>query len=264
MPPSDQHPTLPDEASVAAWNAAPWTERDLELYGLRSALDGGMIFCGVTEEQFAINGRRYQWPRNIGKLTFGITFGQLGSLSDLDCKGALIDCFAEISAVVALDFEYNPNGKTANIVLTKADLDGSSGVLADMRIPVGNVSQNTQLPGRFDASEAWGLYEDVPPRGKIDFYRTALHELLHAMGLGHQPSSDDRPALIAPAYNVRIRNLQPADVEELQRRYPKREVQPPKPPAPTPIPGSPPVDCELILRQGGKEWLLSAQAMRVK
>jgi hypothetical protein len=211
------------------------------MYGLRSALDGGVIFCGVSEEQFAISGVTYAWPKN-SHLTWSLGFSRLGTLTDLDLKGAYEEAFKEISNACAITHEYVANPRSANILVNVARLDGPSGVLADMQIPVGNVSVNsTTLLGRIDDAEAWGLFES-PPAGKIDFYRVALHELLHAHGLGHKPANINAEALIAPMYNPRIRHLQPADKAELVRRYGLPTLPPVVPaPAPaTPAPGAKP------------------------
>lgn len=260
-PTGDSFPRLPESDDLSALVNAPWTDADLELYGLRSALDGGMLFCGVTHQEFAIGGIRYQWPRNTGKLLWSLGFSRLGELSDLDCKGAMIEALGEISAVCNLDFEYTANDRVSHVHVIATRLDGPSGVLADMQIPVGNVSDTTQLRGRMDDGDAYGLYVN-PPSGKIDFYRVILHEWLHACGLGHQPASDGRPALIAPMYSTRIRNLQAADVGELQLRYGKREVAPPPPPdVPT---GAVPIEVRTVITQGAKKWVYQGEAKRIQ
>jgi len=209
------------------------TNELLALYGYRSALDGGVLFCGVSEHQFAINGRRYQWPKGA-KLTWSLGFSRLGSITDLDLKQANIDGFKEISSVCQLDFEYTANARTANILVTLHRLDGKGGVLADMQVPVGNVSTaTTQLLGRVDDSESWTIAAN-PPANVIDYYRVQLHENLHAVGLGHQPANAAVPALIAPTYSRTVRHLQQPDIDELQIRYGKREARPE--PVPTPVP----------------------------
>jgi hypothetical protein len=216
--------------------------------------DGGGLFCGVTEQEYAINGSTYQWPRG-SVLTWGIGFSRLGGLSDMDCKDAVEAALKEISGCCDVSHKYIKNFAAANIRLGNELMDGKSGVLADMQIPVGNVSvDGTSLRGRFDDSENWVLAENPAP-GTIDFYRVALHELEHAHGLGHRPASIQEPALIAPVYSPVMRSLQPADKAELVRRYgPPKPVA--EPPPTTPVPGSKPVKYTGTheIEQDGKRW----------
>lgn len=234
-------------------------EIDLAAYGIRSALDGGMLFCGVTEQQFAINGVTYQWPRG-SHLTWGLGFSRLGALSDLDCKGAIEEALKEISGCCNLTHEYSPNHRAANILVTAQRLDGPSGVLADMQIPVGNVNRNTQLLGRCDDGENWTIAAN-PARNTIDFYRVILHELLHAHGLGHGPVDRTNPALIEPSYSPTIRNLQARDKAELVRRYGAPKA--PQPPVgPSPVGDS--LGVEVIIQQADAKFAIKGQAKRIQ
>lgn len=229
------------------------------LYGYRSAMDGGVMFCGVTEEQFAIGGRTYQWPRG-SHLTWGLGFSRLGKLSDLDCKGAIEEALAEISGCCDISHAYTSNARAANIIVTVTRLDGPSGVLADMQIPVGNVNKDLQLLGRCDDGEEWVIAQN-PPRGTIDFYRVILHELLHAHGLGHGPVDRTNPALIEPTYSATIRSLQQRDKAELVRRYGvAKNPQPPVGPSPT----GDSLGVDVIIKQADAEFRLTGPAKRVK
>lgn len=224
-----------------------WEALDRELEQPLGA--GGGMFCGVSQEQFAINGVTYAWPRG-SKLTWGVAFSRLGQLSGQDCKDAIVAFLKEISDACDLAFEYIANVNAANIRYTAQRLDGANGVLADMQIPVGNVSTgSTSLLGRYDDGENWVLAQN-PPNGAIDFYRVGLHETLHAVGLGHKPASIQQPALIAPVYSPVVRHLQPADKAELVRRYGPATVTPSAPP--TPVPGAKPVI--VTVEQDGKKW----------
>lgn len=230
------------------------TDDELDLYGLRSADAGGVLFCGVTAQQFAINGNTHKWPVN-GGLTWSLGAAQLGRLGSADIKQVYQECFAEIMAACNVAIDYTANTKTANFLFTTARLDGPSGVLADHMIPMNNRTQ--QLIGRYDVSESWVIAQN-PPRGTIDFYRVALHELLHGMGLGHGPVDRNDPALIEPSYSPFIRNLQPRDKAELVRRY----GPPVKPKEPTPTPGSPGkcVIEELVINVDGQRYRASGTA----
>lgn len=209
---------------------------------------GGGLFCGQNSEGFAINGVTYQWERG-SKLTWGVAFTRLGALTRDDVISAVKEFLKEITDCCDLFFSFTENANAANIKLTSQRLDGPSGVLADMQIPPpGSKASDTQLLGRFDDGENWGLY-DNPPNGTIDFYRTALHEWEHACGLGHKPPSIQVPALISPIYSPTMRHLQKADKDELVRRYGVAQAPPVVPP---PVAGRKPVNCEI--EQGGLKW----------
>lgn len=211
---------------------------------------GGGLFCGQNDEGYAINGQTFQWPRG-SRLTWGIAFSSVGGLSAADCKDAITEALKEISGCCDVTHAYVANANTANIKITSQRLDGPSGVLADMQIPFSNAHpDSTQLIGRVDDSEKYGLF-DNPPQGWIDFYRMMLHELEHAHGLGHKPASLQVPALIAPIYSPVMRHLQPADIGELVRRYGA-----PQAPVPPPTAGGKPVNFKGIgeVEQDGKLW----------
>lgn len=239
--------------------ADTWTDADLELHGLRSALDGGCLFCGVTEEAFAINGVTYQWPRG-SHLTWGINFSRLGQLSDMDVKDAITHALKEISDCCDVTHEYTANTNGASFIITQQRLDGKGGVLADFQIPVGNVQVGqTQLLGRLDDSEQWVIAEN-PPAGTIDFYRVILHELEHGHGLGHKPASVAGSALIAPIYSPTIGRLQTLDIQELQRRYGPAVTAPAEPATPHPFGDS--IGVDVIVTQGNVKYRATGTAKR--
>lgn len=228
----------------------PWEMLDAELE--RPVGAGGGMFCGVSEEQFAINGVTYAWPKG-SKLKWGIAFSRLGHLSDMDCKDAITAALKEISDCCDITHEYVSNPLAANLKITTQRLDGPNGVLADCQIPVGNVSvDTTQLLMRLDDGEQWVLSENPQP-GTIDFYRVFLHESEHGHGLGHKPPSVQAPALIAPIYSPVIRHLQEADKAELVRRY-GVNVPSPVPQPPVPVPGGSPITATVTIAQSGKKW----------
>jgi hypothetical protein len=223
----------PNERS--AW-AAELTSKEQEDHGMRPVTEGGVLYCGVTEQEYAIGGVTYAWPIAIKKLRWSLNFSRLGQLSDMDFKDAATTWFKEIADCCDRQFEYTSNTRLANILYTVQRLDGKSGVLADMRLPVGNVNDETQLIGRFDDAEGYTL-SATPGQGEIGLYPVGLHETEHAMGLGHQPANIQKIALIQPVYNPLVRNLQAADIAELQRRYGPPQTVVPPPPTP-PVKGS--------------------------
>lgn len=223
------------------------TTEQKDLLGLKSVTDGGLLFCGVTEEAFAINGVTHQWPRG-SKLTWRLDVTRLGTLSNMDMRDAIAVALKEISGCCDITHSMATVGQTPNLLIISRLMDGASGVLADCQIPVGNVNAGTSLLMRFDDSENW-VIQDQPTQGVIDFYRVFLHEAEHGHGLGHKPVSIPEPALIAPMYSRTIRNLQRVDVQELLRRYGAPAAVPTPP---TPTPGAKPVN--VTVEQDGKVW----------
>lgn len=203
---------------------------------MRPVTEGGVLYCGVAVQEYAIGGVTYAWPKSIKKLRWSLNFSRLGQLSDKDFRDAATVWLKEISDCCDRQYEYTSNTRLANILYTVERLDGPSSVLADARLPVGNVTPDTQLIVRFDDSEGWTLATS-PGQGEIGLYPVGLHETLHTEGLGHKPSNVNRKALISPVYDPNVRNLQAADIEELIRRNGLPAVVTPPPP-PTPVKGS--------------------------
>lgn len=230
-----------------------------ELYGLKSVHDGGVLFCGVSEQTFAINGRTHAWPQG-SKLTWSLADRgmKLGQLNADDIAQCYEQAFAEVMSVCDVHAEYSPNAKTANFLATAARLDGRQGVLADHQIPFGRADQ--QLIGRFDTSEQWVIAEN-PRSGEIDLFRVVLHELLHGWGLGHAPVDRRSPALIEPSYSLSVRHLQERDKAELVRRYgPSKKDRPPAPSVPTPT-GNLQAKVEVTIN--GEVWQASGPLKKV-
>lgn len=183
---------------------------------LKPATEGGLLFCPLKEE-YAINGRKYQWPR--GQLIrWHLGFSRLGQLGTTDLMQAGVETYAKFSAICKIKFEYTSNPKTANFLLTTAALDGPSGVLADMQVPMPGANERTQLVGRFDA-EAYGIFDGPSPRGKIHFPLVLLHEGGHGIGSGHAPFDRNDPCVMEGTYNDSLRELQPRDIATFVERY---------------------------------------------
>lgn len=108
--------------------------------------------------------------------------------------------------------------------------DGRGGVLAHTFYPPPNAEP---IAGdmHLDLEEPWRLGLDV------DVYSVVLHELGHALGLGH---NDDPNSVMYPYYK-RVNGLRPADVTEIRKLYAATggAATPPTTPPATP-PATPP------------------------
>lgn len=189
-----------------------------------------LVFCGVPPEQLAEAARGvYRWQNRRA-----LTWFWVDRIAGVAADDQLADtewCFEQWSLASNryLTFSRAVSRQTADIVLTSRVIDGPAGVLAEMQLPPGD---DRQLVGWFDTREAW----DKSVRLRL----VLLHELGHAMGLGHIKG---QTAVLNPVYNPNLPALQPADIQSLLQIYPEavNHVPPttPKPPSPDP---SAPVD----------------------
>lgn len=210
-----------------------------------SVIDGGSAFCGVVREDFAINGVVHHWRRG-SRLKIAVDFDDLGPLRASQVKESIEAGVNQVRGVTdGLTFDLFTPTLSANLVCKLARLDGPSGVLADCGIPPPGASPDSvQLPMRIDTGEAWRLFTSPGVNGAIDFGRVWLHEFLHFLGLGHQPASIQKPALIQAMYNPLLWLLQEQDKGEIVRRYGGTAAPTPPPVAPGTVPASIPVRIE--------------------
>jgi len=235
---------------------------DPAMYGIRSATDGGLLFCGVSDQQWAINGVDYKWAVNRG-LTWSLGTSKIGAIGEQDLKAVFDQIFNEIADFCDFEVTYSPNHRTANFVVMQRRLDGPGGVLAQHGIPMPGNNQFTQVYGEYDDSERFGIFDGPPPqKGMIDIRRTGRHEVSHGGGLGHRPFvRGQSPALMDPTYSDIIYQFQQPDIAEWVRRYGKsKRNNAPLPPAP-PVGDS--LGVELIIQQADAKFKLEGKAKRI-
>jgi hypothetical protein len=103
--------------------------------------------------------------------------------------------------------------------------DGPGGVLAHTFYPPPN-SEPLAGDVHLDIEEPWRIGADV------DVFSVVLHELGHALGLGH---NDDSNSVMYPYYR-RVNALRPADITEIRKLYAAASDSPA---TPTPAPATP-------------------------
>lgn len=176
--------------------------------------------CGVPD---AMGRGVCKWPtKNVA----GAMQGEMPGISASDLKAAYAWAWEQWSIVCGIKPQYSSNARTANVLMTPANLGGPYGVLADSQVPC-SATQTSQLQQRYDTSEPWHAEPGPPARGRISLPTVACHEVGRAIGIFHIGNG---VALMNPTYNPEVLTPQPADVQEANdKRYGPPDVSTPDP-----------------------------------
>ena len=104
--------------------------------------------------------------------------------------------------------------------------DGPGGVLAHTFYPAPPNTEPIAGDMHMDADESWSS-----SGSGTDFYSVALHELGHALGLGHTTNPLD---VMYPFYRHNT-TFSPTDISAIQSLYQTQDAVPPPPPTPAPL-----------------------------
>jgi len=189
--------------------------------------------CGTPDSVQAV-GEPCKWPHK--EITYSV-LGTLPGVGDADFKAAAERAAKQWDDACGVGMFYKVNLRTANVILTVADLGGPGGVLADSMLPCG-AAANDVMQQRYDSREIWFAGEGPPLQGRIHLEAVIAHEMGHALGLPHL-APNGPVALMQPFYRGDILRIQPPDAAEVVTRYGANT--PPSPPPPPPPPGDPPV-----------------------
>ncbi len=167
------------------------------------------------------------WSASI---TNGLSYNTaLYDQSDFD--EALEAAFDAWESVAAVDFRQESSSATSDIEVFMESLGGSTVGLAEVTyFELGAVDQYIEAEVSFDSNEDWSPYGETD----LSFYAVALHEIGHAIGLGHVTDTSE----IMNSF-VSANALGDGDIEGAQEIYGTDAGDLSTPPA-SPGPASPP------------------------
>ena len=172
--------------------------------------------------------------QNRASLTYSFQGGVPSRLAEAQVYAEIQKAMAEWSGVVQVDFQRTNNtaaAKNINILFGARDhgdpypFDGPGKVLAHTFYPAPPNPEPVAGDLHFDNDEGWNLGAD------IDVFSVALHELGHALGLGH---SDVPNAVMYPYYR-RATGLTPEDIGAIRLLYAATSDTDVRPPQTTPM-----------------------------
>lgn len=163
----------------------------------------------------------------------GTAGGIVGWAVDATVPASLTDviraAFADWSSKANIAFKQLTTTYGAQITLSDGPIDGLNDVLGTTAYSyTGSAMMSADIT--FDSSEKWHLAgSTVVSGGGINLFPVALHEIGHALGLGHYK---DGPAIMNPTLNNAVTDLTASDIAGIQALY----GPPVAAPAPTSMP----------------------------
>ena len=182
------------------------------------ACAGAITINGVTGQSIPTYGDGWDGP-GLGAATLSYVFSKMTSQLDPDAaKAEILRAMAEWAKAVRVTWKpgTNPNGAhTVNILFATGahgdgfPFDGPSGVLAHTFYPGPPNPEPLAGDMHFDDAERWHIGANT------DLFSVSLHELGHALGLGH---ADNPDAVMYPYYKM-TNGLSSLDVSVAQTLY---------------------------------------------
>ena len=196
---------------------------------------GALTTNGATTQSIPTYGYGWDGP-GLGSATVFYYYSNVTSqLNAAAAKAEIARAMAQWSAVVKVSWAPGSSAtanQTVNILWATYDhgdaypFTGPGGVLAHTFYPANPNPEPIAGDMHLNDSETWGIGTNT------DLFSVTLHELGHALGLGH---SDNPSDVMYPYYKMNS-GLQPGDIAAIQTLYAAQTGSTTPAPAPTPAP----------------------------
>jgi hypothetical protein len=150
------------------------------------------------------------WRNRALRYHLAETLPQVGPEAHRD---SFLYCLRQAAAATGITFSPGPRGSEIQSFIYPGD--GGGGTYAYAYFPCAGAVAGDM---HFDSRDAWSVATPTP-RNRVDFVSVCLHELGHALGLGH---TTDRSAVMYAYFNFgeQRREWQQDDLSGLAQLYP--------------------------------------------